>query len=266
MLVGASSGDYHVSSLTASMRNAYRNQSPADATMKTQSDNVQQARNNRRADLQNHYANRDYNTQSGPIRPTFYTFKSGSSSANNTGAILDSDACASVVGKTTLDNALRNMELSYIPDGIPSRDSHRFGSHPDVHRTICAIKFPFQCSDENDSQISKFDIVFDVIDGELPFLVGLPSLMAMRSCLNFKFQSLGLAIGPKYLWIPLTYHDSHLTLPFSSMIRRSERDDSNPSNNGTDRPYSSLPARSHFQPPPEGKHARVTPLGIYRLI
>lgn len=75
--------------------------------------------------------------------------------------------------------------------------------------------------------------------------------MAMRACLSFKFKNLGLNVGSKYIRIPLTLHDSHIHLPFSSVMKRTERD--NPSkNNGSGSKYTSSQysssCSSHYQP------------------
>lgn len=220
MLVGAASGNYDVQRLTAALRNAYINVTPVDATMRSQENSP----NSTRVDstrFANRPERRHPNRSAGPARPTFYTFKTTSAPPMFEGAVLDSGACGSVVGKKALDRAMSNLGLNGIPEASIAREHHRFGDHPEAHRTISAVKFPFTCTDERDGQEAQFDIQFDIIDGELPFLVGLPSLIAMRACLNFKFKHLGLMIGSKYLKIPLHFQDSHVLLPFSSTIKRS---------------------------------------------
>lgn len=77
------------------------------------------------------------------------------------------------------------MGISSLPDGVASRQQHRFGSHTETYQTQFADKFPFTCTDNNNTCISEFDVTFDVINGELPFLIGLPTLLEMNANLNF---------------------------------------------------------------------------------
>lgn len=182
--VGVASRDYDVSSLTSAMCNLYINKAPSDANMNTQTSSDRTACINRRNDRPINQGNNGNHPQNGPTRPTFYTFESQSSNQSRTSAILDSGAYAYVVGKTTVDSSIRIMGLSDIPDGITAHNNHRFGNHQEDHRTLCAIKFPLQFTDENDNQVTKSDIMFNVIEGNLPFLIGLPTLMAMRSAIN----------------------------------------------------------------------------------
>lgn len=99
--------------------------------------------------------------------------------------MLDCGACASVGRKVTLERILRVRGLSDIPNGMFSREVHRFGNHTETHRTVCAIKFPFECTDAGRGQTSTYDVTFNVIEGELPLLMGLPTLLTMRAALNF---------------------------------------------------------------------------------
>lgn len=238
------------------MRNAFRNQPPQEASINTQGAlsngqyNTRQNRsnrNNRRDEKTN--TNQNYSPAT-TERPKFYAFKSSPDQNQCHGAIVDSGACGSVVGQSTLDDALRSMGIQNVPDGKISRECHRFGNHPEPHKTKCAVKIPFQCLDESDNQTSHFDIMFDVIPGTLPFLIGLPTLLVMRSCLNFKFKSLGLARGGKYSKIPLNDQNSHLILPFRATIRNNNHY-TQYSSTGSDNSH--VIPQSHYQPSPQNE-------------
>ena len=230
------------------MRNAYLNQAPTDSTMVTQNPmmpgktNYAQNNTNNRTGRQNNSRNNNHSPPS--TRPTFYTFKSSPVHTENGGAVLDSGACSSVVGKITLDKTLRTLEIDKLRDTTPIRDQHRFGTNPEAHKTICAVKFPFRCTDDTGTDIANFDVAFDVIEGDLPFLVGLPSLLAMNATLNFKYKSLGLSIGSRYVRIPLSHKESHLILPFTSLIKRSERNGQN-SSSGSSPQYNHSPNQDY---------------------
>lgn len=118
---------------------------------------------------------------------------------------------------------LTSMNIRDIPDAGPIRDYHCFGSYTD-HRTLCAIKFPFEYSHKRENTVAAFNIQFDVINGDLPFFVGLPALYTMEACVSFKFLNLGLRLGQKYMRIPLLRQDSHMLLPLMSTSKKFERD------------------------------------------
>lgn len=123
---------------------------------------------------------------------TYITFESQHEDNLTDGAIIDSGACTSVVGRSTLDSALAKLKIKKLVDGKPLRMHHQFGPNSEKHPTICSVHFYFW---GNDRQEPLFDIKFDVIDGSLPFLVGLPSLVAMRANLNFSYKWLGVKVG-----------------------------------------------------------------------
>lgn len=142
------------------------------------------------------------------------------------------------MGKVTLDRVLRALSLTEIPNGTPSREIHRFGNHSETYPTLCAVMLPFKGIEENGNTVGEFDIKFVVIEGELPFLVGLPSLLAKSAALNFRYKAIGINLGQRYVRMSLVHLDSHLLLPFAAVIKRHNRDRQGPTN-GTDRQYTS---------------------------
>lgn len=227
-LVGAASGSYDVVNLTTALRNAFMRVSKVETAhphhhTTTETRPHVPDRSNDKVKRSNRFpVSGKYST----ARPTFYTFKTSSDPKRCEGAVLDSGACTSVVGKTTLDFALRALNINEVSDGVPTRESHRFGNHTETHRTLCAVKFPFRLKDDYGACVGEFNIQFDVIDGSLPFLIGLPSLMAMKSNINFKYVSLGIFIESNYQRIPLVHNDGHINinLPFTATVKSDDRD------------------------------------------
>lgn len=151
---------------------------------------------------------------------TFITFASQHEDGPINGAIIDSGACTSVVGRITLDKALTRLKIDKLVDGKPTRVHHQFGPNSERHPTICSVQFPFW---GDDRQEPLFDIQFDVIEGNLPFLVGLPSLVSMRANLNFSYKWLGFKTGEDYLKLALHFLDSHIVLPFRATIKKNDQ-------------------------------------------
>lgn len=110
-------------------------------------------------------------------------------------------------------------------DAKPLRAHHQFGPNADKYNTICSVHFPFWGVDRHEP---LFDIQFDVIEGDLPFLVGIPSLAAMRANLNFSYKWLGVLAGEEYLKLALQYIESHVILPFRAVLKKDDRRRSSP--------------------------------------
>lgn len=110
---------------------------------------------------------------------TIYTHKSFPSCTELTGAVVESGACSSVVGKVNFDHTMRQLGLREGSDVLPVHKFYRFGDIFDEERSLCAIQFLFKYT-STDSKKHGYDIKCDIIDGELFFLIGLPSLKPMK--------------------------------------------------------------------------------------
>ena len=228
VVIGASSGSYNVGDVSAALRNIYRNSgSSTPATHRTSSQNnnpindndfvsdregggsVRNRRRGRGRGRRNRLRNQNHDSHA-TDRPNFYSFKTADSSSSP-GVIIDTGASSSVVGKTTLDNAMTALGLDRVEDVPIKQRHHRFGNHDVDQPSLFAVKMTFQ---PRSSSQPAFDVSFDVIDGDLPFLLGLPSLMAMGATLNHKYLSLSLSLRGKYERLRLVRTGDHISLPF----------------------------------------------------
>lgn len=116
----------------------------------------------------------------GSTPPTLYTYTLSSTSTEISGAVIEYGRCASVVGYNVLDKQFFSMKLTGIPDASPACKENLFGDHLQAHTSKCAVPIPFHCTDENNNNIWQFNVQFEVIAGNLPFPIGLPSFLAMR--------------------------------------------------------------------------------------
>lgn len=64
---------------------------------------------------------------------------------------------------------------------------------------------------------------FDVIKGGLPFLICLPTLVAMRANLSLNVKWLGIRTDDQYVKLMLRTNDGHIFLPFRSEPKRDDR-------------------------------------------
>lgn len=135
--------------------------------------------------------------------------------------IVDSGACSSIGGKRTLDAVISKLKIEKVENAEPSRDSNRFGASVDDHKTMFAVRFPFLSTDNEADPL--FKIQFNVIEGDLPFLVGLPTLIAVKSSVKFNTKWLGFRSGDEFVKILLEKEKGHLILPFRATPKKDDR-------------------------------------------
>lgn len=226
MIVGAAGGDYSLQAIATSLRNAFRSEGLPLSSMTTSVPNrnsSQQAmhsgpRSMARLSAPPQSKRITRTTENTNDDTLFYTYISAEKTNNGPSAIIDSGACASVVGKRTLDDALRTLEIDQLEDDKPIQSEHQFGPSDHPRKTICTVRVPFMCKDPQKNETVHFKIKFDVIDGSLPFLIGLPSLLAMKATINFQYHSLSLAIRNSLYRLQLVRQSSHLRLPLESEV------------------------------------------------
>lgn len=139
-------------------------------------------------------------------------------------AIIDTGACASVLGKITLDNTLQQLSIQHVKETSPRLATHKFGNYDEEHRSISALFMPFECrsnlqnnrDQDQRNTIIEFDIIFDVIPRNIPFLIGTPTLRKMGANINYRYNSLGMSLGGQYHRIPLQQDNCHVYLHFKS--------------------------------------------------
>eukprot|EP00171_Calliarthron_tuberculosum_P004551 IDg4551t1 len=216
MIVGAASGKFEITAVANSLRQAYRITPSSTMTASTTNPRNRTPnagrRNNSLGEMQHKQASNRHDRDH-KRNTTFFTFKSEAKSQNYR-AILDTGACTSVVGKNTLNDAMRNLNITSVPDATPAQEAHRFGDNHSEHRTLFAIEFPIRCTQLIQSnKIAKFNVKFDVIEGNLPFLIGFPSFKAMKASLNFNKFTLGFMLINEYIKVALEHDNNHLYLP-----------------------------------------------------
>lgn len=223
LVVGAAGGDYSLQALATSLRNAFRAEGFPAASMNTNRPRPRSsfgsALNQNHSRSQSNYPKMSAPESSSPDGgPTFYTFMSSDEVIDMPSAIVDSGSCCSVVGKETLDEAMQKLQISELKDEPIRQREHLFGPSTTPMKSICAVRVPFICKVPGGDQLATFNIRFDVIDGRLPFLIGLPSLLAMKGTLNFQYSNLSINISGVIYRLRLLKRSSHLELPLVCTI------------------------------------------------
>lgn len=106
------------------------------------------------------------------------------------------------------------MGISTLPDGKIRRNSHRFGEYKDERMTTCYVQVPFRSVRPDGQNSARLEVSFDVVEGELTFLIGLPALKAMYATVNFEYLNLFLRVNGEYHCLAIVEDDDHIHLPF----------------------------------------------------
>lgn len=67
---------------------------------------------------------------------------------------------------------------------------HRFGTAPTAYKTIAAVRVPSMFGTPDETNWVWFYASFDVVEGGLSILIGLPSLQAMKATINFCYGNM----------------------------------------------------------------------------
>lgn len=116
--------------------------------------------------------------------PLFYTFLSSDDADNNSSTISDPGACAFDVGKETFEQAMKKLAINELNDESISLQKHPFGFSDKPMKTFCAVRGLFVCKVSHYEPVVHFNVRLDVIKGDLPILIVLPSLLAMKAALS----------------------------------------------------------------------------------
>ena len=124
--------------------------------------------------------------------------------------IIDNGACSSGVGKNTLDHAMKYLRLTKVENTDIMLRSHRFGNYEEDQPSICAVRMPFRLKSNDENDPLLFHVAFDVIDGNLPFLLGLPSLISMGASINHKNFTIAFHLSGQYTRLKLDHDGDHM--------------------------------------------------------
>jgi len=267
LIVSAAGGSYELPQITTALRNAFRDSTAPSRHMVSSSQHnsrvpshprspsppVRHSRPSTRGYTPSInrpvHQSHDQIDDSSDSKPVFFTYAT-SKGAEPSGAIVDSGATNSVVGKSTLDAAMSYLNLSKIPDSTIKQKEHRFGPSSTSLPSKFAVLMPFVCTGDRLKQYGnrdklEFDIHFDVVDGDLPFLIGLPTLVSMRASLNFITGSLSIEFKSMRYSLKLQHQNHHFCLPMKPTVTFA----------GKARPYDKKqsPYASYYCPSPPPK-------------
>lgn len=125
--------------------------------------------------------------------PTFYTYMSVDIANDASSAFIDSGSCCSVIGKVTLGTAMRKLGLDKLNDENNCQQNQLCGPSNNPMKTVCTIPILFTCSAAHGGKHININIQFNVIDVALPFMMGPPALVSMKTS-NFRYSIISIII------------------------------------------------------------------------
>lgn len=146
LVIGAAGGDYSLQSLATSLRNSFRSEGLPTSSMNT---NPSRSRCYQPSSPNNYNSSKvrltSRHTSKPPIPgdPLFFTYMNSEADANSPSAIVDSGSCCSVVGKETLDRAMRKLKINQLQDEPICQANHLFGSSSTQSKLFVPCEFPF---------------------------------------------------------------------------------------------------------------------------
>jgi len=113
------------------------------------------------------------------------------------------------------------LGINQIDEGPVMQPIHKFGDHEEEKKASISVKFPFDCPTvyrdmKPTTKNLKFTVQFDVLEGDLPFLIGKPTLKAMKATINFEHMTLGIKFNNYYHRICLHDNGAHILLDFKA--------------------------------------------------
>lgn len=108
---------------------------------------------------------------------------------------------------------MHQLELARLKDAKICQNEHRFGTAATAYKTIAAVRVPFMFDSPHETSCVEFYITFDVIEGDLSYLIELPRLRAMKAMLSFRYENTSLVVDRATCRLGLVKCNSHLCLP-----------------------------------------------------
>jgi hypothetical protein len=224
MIVASAKGSFKIAALVDSMRQLYGDrqdipiESPSFVTAQGEKRfcNYCKKKNHVEKDCwKKKKAQKELNVTSSSMsrnsreKSTYVTFLSTQTETPVQSALIDTGAVHTIIGKSTLDNMMKSLNIGKIEKCQPLQVVHRFGTHGVPIEPEFGVIIPWTANDTQGNAHS-FNFRADVLDGNHPFLVGCPTLMAMKSTLIFENLTLKATINDVACSLPVKKRGNHI--------------------------------------------------------
>jgi hypothetical protein len=146
---------------------------------------------------------------------TYVTFVSVEQESAERSALIDSGAVHTIIGQSTLEKIMKSYGISRIDKCQPVSLVHRFGMNGVPIEAEFGAILPWSAQDVKGVE-HNFNLRADVLEGDHPFLIGCPTLMALKASLDFEALNLEATINGTRCAIPLYRSGNHLFLGHAS--------------------------------------------------
>jgi hypothetical protein len=152
-------------------------------------------------------------------KSTYVTFLSSQNEVSGPCGLIDTGAVHTIIGKSTLDNMMRSLGMGKIEKCQTLQIVHRFVTHGIPIEPEFGVIIPWTAID-NQGKAHSFNFRADVLDGDHPFLIGCPTLMAMKVTLIFETLSFKAIIDDTACNLPLKKRGNHIFMDHAPVSPR----------------------------------------------
>lgn len=118
--------------------------------------------------------------------------------------------------KNTLYQETRSMNLDRLNERNIVQRKNCFRNYNENKPIIFTVKMSFQSTVKNGAINFKFDVSFDFIEGNLPFLLVVPTVVEIDANFHIKYLTLSFSPQKKYHCLKLISDGDHVDLSFIS--------------------------------------------------
>jgi hypothetical protein len=151
-------------------------------------------------------------------KSTYVTFLSRQKCVAPLSALIDSGAVHNIVGKSTLDTMMSCLRLAKVEKCQTLQMVHRFGAHGTPIEPEFGVIIPWTCNDI-EGKSHSFNFRADVLEGDHPFLIGCPTLVAMKAVLHFDTLVLNAEINGTQCSVQLLKRGNHIYIDHVPLIK-----------------------------------------------
>lgn len=160
LVVGAAAGDYSFQALATSFKNTFRLEGISPALINTTQSRGHpffiSATNNSGNRARRNFGVKVDSRMSLSDSHMFYTYLNTNNLNDVSSAIIDSGSCGSVVGRETLDEAMRQLDIDELKAEQICQRKHCSDPSNNPMKKICAVRVPLVCMMQAGDQPMKF--------------------------------------------------------------------------------------------------------------
>ena len=117
---------------------------------------------------------------------------------------------------------MTDISVNQLEQLSPMQEEHKFGKDGQVLISKSSVLMPFETRNEIDKKNTRFTVQADVLDGDHPFLIGIPTLRKIQAKVDTKNNTLHFAVNGDAQVTKLVPNGNHLYLSNALILSHEE--------------------------------------------